>query len=52
MSERYPESGVMKEVVVKYNRQENGYNLLEPRDNGGISSFYEEIVNSVRRKNV
>ena len=31
----------MKDVVVMYDRQENGYDLLDPRDNRGASSFDE-----------
>ena len=52
MSAQYPDSGVMKEVFVKYDIRENGYNLLEPGDNRGISSFDKEIVNSVGVINV
>ena len=37
----------MKEVVMKYDIQENGWDILEPRYNGGISGFDEERVNSV-----
>ena len=48
----YPESGTMKEVVVHYDSREKGCDLLDPRDNGGISGFEEEIVNSVGSMNV
>ena len=52
MSERYPEFGVMKEVVVNYDSQDNGYDLLEPRDNGGVNGSDEESVDSVGGMNV
>ena len=52
MSERYPYSVIIKEVVVKYDIQEKVCDLLEARDNGGVSSFDEEIVNSVGGMNV
>ena len=52
MSARYPDSDVMKEVVVKYDSRENVCDLLEPRYNGGVSSFDEESVNSVCGMNV
>ena len=37
----------MKEVVVKYDSQENRCDILDPRDNGDGIGFYKEIVNSV-----
>ena len=48
----YPERGVMKEVVVKYDSRDNGCDLLDPGDNGGIIGFDEESVNSVGGMNV
>ena len=42
----------MKEVVVKYDRQENGCDILDPRNNGGIRMFDEKIDNSVGGMNV
>ena len=47
MSARYSDSGMTKEVPVKYDIQYNGGDLFEPGENGGVSGFYEEIVNSV-----
>ena len=44
--------GMIKEVVVKYNSQENGCDILEPRYNGGFRCFYEKIINSVGGMNV
>ena len=52
MSAWYPESRMMKEVVVNYERQENGCDLLEPRYNGGVIGFDKESVNSVGGTNV
>ena len=37
----------MKEVVVKYDSQENGCDFFDLRDNGGVIGFDEESVNSV-----
>ena len=42
----------MKEVVVKYDSRDNGCDLLDPVDNGGIIGFDEESVNSVGGMNV
>ena len=52
MSAWYPDSDVVKVVIVKYDSQENRCDLLDPRDNGGISGFDEESVNSVGGMNV
>ena len=52
VSERYPESGLMKEVVVKYDRLENICDILKPRDNRGVIGFDEESFNSVGGMNV
>ena len=52
MSAWDPESGVMKDIVVKYKSQENECDLLETRDNGGISVFDKESVNSADGMNV
>ena len=43
---------MMREVVVKYEIQENVCDLLDPRDNVGISSFDKGIVYSVGGMNV
>ena len=45
MSAQYPEIGTMKEVIVKYDSQENGCNTLDPGDNGGVSGFDKESIN-------
>ena len=42
----------MKEVVVKYDRRENVFDILDPRDNRGVVCFDKEIVNSVGSINV
>ena len=52
VSAQYPDSGVMKEVVLKYEILENGCDILDPRDNGCVSGTDEEIVNSVGVMNV
>ena len=39
MSAQYPESGLMKEVALKYDSQENGFDLLDPIDNVGFIGF-------------
>ena len=36
---RYLESGVMKGVVLKYDSRNIGCDILDSRDNGGISGF-------------
>ena len=43
---------MIKEVVVRYERKENECYLLDPRDNGGIRGFDQDIVNSVGGMNV
>ena len=48
----YPDSGAMKEVFVNYDSEENRRDLLEPRNNIAVSSFYEEIVNIMGGINV
>ena len=52
MSARYPDSGVIKEVVVNDDILENRCDLLETRYNGGIIGFDEESVNGVGGMNV
>ena len=52
VSARYPESGLMKEVVVNYDSWENGFDLLDTRDNGGARGLDEKIINSVGGMNV
>ena len=52
MSERYPDSDVIKYVVVKYDSQENGRDILDTRDNIDVISFDKESVNSVGSMNV
>ena len=47
MSAQYPDSGVMKEVVLKYEILENGCDILDPRDNGFVIGIDEESINSV-----
>ena len=52
MSAQYSESGAMKEVVVKFDSQENGYDILKPRYNGGVIGYKKVSVNSVGSMNV
>ena len=52
VSVRYPESGMTKQVVVKYDSQENRCDLLDPRENVVVSGFDEEIFISVGGMNV
>ena len=48
----YPESGVMKEVVVSYNLWENECDILNPRYNVGVSRLDKENVNIMGDINV
>ena len=52
MTVRYLDSGVIKNISVKYEIWDNGCDLLDPRDNRGTSGFYEEIVNILGGTNV
>ena len=46
LSARYPDSGTMKKVIVNYDIQENGCDILDPGENGGIGGSDKESVNS------
>ena len=52
MSAWYPDSDVVKVVIVKYESQENRCDLLDPRENVVVSGFDEEIFISVGGMNV
>ena len=42
----------MKDVILKYDRQKNKCDILDPRENRGVRGFDEESVNSVGDTNV
>ena len=48
----YPESAVIKEVIVSYDIQPNGCGILDRRDNRGVISFEEDRAYSVGGMNV
>ena len=52
MSARYPDSDVMKEVVMKYDSQVNIRDLLEPRENRDVIDFDKESVYNMGGMNV
>ena len=39
MIAQYPDIGVTKEAIVNNDSQENGFDILDPKENRGVSGF-------------